>query len=145
MSRHFISTFSGRYAFLSNFYPHAIEYEGQRYPTSEHAFQAAKTLSPVRRRYIAGLPTPGQAKRAGRELNLRPMWDDIKIAVMEEILRKKFADPDLREMLIDTHPRRLVEGNTWGDTFWGVDINLGDGQNYLGKLLMKLRQEFIRD
>lgn len=145
MSKHFITSFSGSYVFLSNFYPHAIEYEEIRYPTSEHAFQAAKTLGVWQRKTIAALPTPGQAKRMGRQIELRPMWDSVKIQVMEEILHLKFEDAELRQMLMDTHPKCLVEGNTWGDLFWGFDTTAGRGSNNLGILLMRIRQEFLRD
>lgn len=80
---------------------------------------------------------PGAAKRFGCTFPTRPDWDTVKIAVMREILEIKFSDEILRNLLIDTHPHSLVEGNTWGDTFWGV-CN-GNGKNHLGILLMELR------
>ena len=36
----------------------------------------------------------------------------------------------------------LIEGNTWHDTFWGVDLKTGEGENHLGKILMALRKDF---
>lgn len=138
-----IVSFSGDNAFLSNFYPVMVEYEGIRYPTSEHAFQAAKTLSQAERRKIAGLPTPGQAKRAGQRVTLRPDWDEIRVDVMEDILRIKFRDPDLRRKLLATKNKMLIEGNNWGDTFWGV-CN-GRGENNLGRLLTKVRRDIKRE
>ena len=42
-----IDSFSGEYDFLSNFYSQEITYDGIKYPTNEHAFQAAKTLDLV--------------------------------------------------------------------------------------------------
>ena len=74
-----INRFDGPYAFLSNFFFSPIEYEGITYPTVEHAFQAAKTLNPIERQAIADLPTPGAAKRAGRQVTLRKDWEDVKI------------------------------------------------------------------
>jgi ribA/ribD-fused uncharacterized protein len=142
-----ISRFEGKYAFLSNFWPWVdgqyisewtIEHGGITYRTSEHAFQAAKTLSRRERREIAKLPSPGKAKRAGQRVTLRPNWDDIRVDVMEEILRIKFRDKRLRERLRQTGNATLIEGNTWNDTFWGV-CN-GRGENNLGKLLMKIRR-----
>ena len=77
-----IDSFQGEYAFLSNFAASEIEFEGIVFPTVEHAFQAAKTLNITKRKEIAALPTPGQAKRAGRSVELRPDWEDIKIDVI---------------------------------------------------------------
>lgn len=131
-----INSFSGKYCFLSSFYPTQIKYGGI-YPTAEHAFQAAKTLSMNERFKIAQLATPGQAKRAGRKVTLRADWEDIKLQVMEEILLVKFFNRELAEKLISTGGQMLVEGNNWGDTFWGVCD--GKGQNHLGKLLMGVR------
>lgn len=138
-----IRQFMGAYRFLSNFYPSVIEYEGITYPTVEHAFQAAKTLDRGERLMIQRAETPGIAKRLGRRVRLRPMWDDCRLQVMEEILRIKFSDPELLHKLLETQPAKLIEGNTWNDEFWGA-IVVGDGlvgKNHLGKLLMKIRDE----
>ena len=136
-----ITSFFGKYRFLSNFYPAKVIYDGIEYPTSEHAYQAAKTLDQPTRIQIAALTKPGEAKHAGKKVNLRDDWDDVKISVMEEIVRDKFTrNPDLRQKLLDTGDQVLVEGNTWFDTFWGV-CN-GKGRNELGKILMRLRKEF---
>jgi len=129
--------------FLSNFYPAVIIYDGITYPTVEHAYQASKTLNMSVRRDISQLPTPGGAKRAGRRLILRPGWDDMKIGVMDIILHRKFEIPHLRQSLLDTGNAYLIEGNTWGDTYWGVCNERG--QNHLGKLLMKIRAELAQE
>ena len=81
--------------------------------------------------------TPGQAKRAGNKLVLRPDWEQIKIIVMTDLCRIKFQDPHMRKLLLDTGDAELIEGNWWNDTFWGV-CN-GIGQNHLGKILMAIR------
>ena len=81
--------------------------------------------------------TPGQVKCLGRGVKLREGWDDIKLSVMEDLLRQKFTETYVRGRLLDTGKRILVEGNNWGDTFWGVCRNTG--QNQLGRLLMKIR------
>lgn len=85
--------------------------------------------------------TPGQAKREGNSkgILLRPDWEQVKLKIMEQLLRIKFQDPVLREALLKTYPQKLIEGNTWGDTFWG-QCN-GIGKNHLGKLLMQIRKE----
>jgi ribA/ribD-fused uncharacterized protein len=136
-----ISSFFGEYRFLSNFEtsPHGIPYEGLAYPTVEHAYQAAKTLNQAQRVRICNLPTPGQAKRAGRHLDLREDWEEVKVSVMRTLLEEKFTDPGHRMKLLETGDAVLVEGNTWGDTFWGVCE--GKGKNVLGRLLMALRSK----
>lgn len=135
-----IDSFSGRYAFLSNFYPvpGGVEDEGIEYPTSENAFQAAKTLDMQYRKSIA-YSSPTQAKRLGHAIALRPQWNQVKVSVMKRIVRTKFSEPTLREKLLATGDEELVEGNDWHDTYWGV-CN-GVGQNMLGKILMEVRAE----
>lgn len=132
-----INKFSGKYRFLSNFYPAEVHYEGDYYPTVEHAFQAAKTLDLRERRRIAGCGSPGDAKKLGRRVSLREDWDDIKIRIMKKLLSRKFTDPELRKKLLSTKDADLIEGNTWGDVFWGQCG--GKGRNELGKLLMYIR------
>jgi ribA/ribD-fused uncharacterized protein len=140
MSRECINYFSGDHAFLSNFYPCAVLHEGIVYPSSENAFQAAKSLNMDARKVFALKEvTPGMSKHLGRAIVLRPNWDTIKLVVMCDILAAKFSDPALRKLLIETGDAELIEGNTWGDTFWGV-CN-GKGSNFLGKSLMDLRKK----
>ena len=135
-----VASFFGAYRFLSNFWPARVRLTGDRflYPTVEHAYQAAKTDL----RWRAGLQsarTPADAKRQARALALLPDWEARKLPVMEDLLRQKFAHPELRSLLLATGDAELVEGNTWGDTFWGVCR--GRGQNHLGRLLMAIRAE----
>ena len=135
-----IDSFENEFAFLSNFYSCIIVYEGIYYPTVEHAFQAAKTLDFEQRKTIAAAPTPGQAKRLGRKVDLRSDWEEIKDGVMEELVRRKFNSSFiLKTMLLATGDRELIEGNWWNDTYWGVCK--GVGRNQLGKTLMKIREE----
>lgn len=132
-----IVSFDGPNRFLSNFYPCVIVFEGIKYHSAEHAYQASKTNNKDIRYSISLIDTPGQAKRAGRRLVLREDWESVKIDVMREILEEKFSIPELRNKLKNTGKLKLIEGNHWGDTFWGV-CN-GKGQNNLGKLLMEIR------
>lgn len=142
-----ISAFRGPHRFLSNFYKTPVLYEGVEYPSAEHAYQAAKTLDLQKRRSILTTvdkisklerpTTPGEAKNWGYAVHLREGWESVKIQVMEEVLWSKFQIEPMRSMLLETGNTELIEGNTWGDTFWGtVD---GEGRNLLGKLLMKIR------
>lgn len=133
-----IDRFTDEFNFLSNFHPSPIVVEGVLYPAVEHAYQALKTVDKNERIKISFM-TSGQAKRAGRKLKLRENWESIKLIIMEICLREKFKDPTLKAMLDATKPYELQEGNNWGDTIWGtVD---GEGQNLLGQLLMKIRDE----
>jgi ribA/ribD-fused uncharacterized protein len=137
-----ISSFSFEYRFLSNFYPCQVELDGVIYSSVEHAYQAAKTLNMEERKPFHQTPaiSAAESKKLGRKLTLRPDWDDVKLQVMEDLLLQKFAAPKLREKLLQTGDQLLVEGNYWGDTFWGVDHKKG-GLNHLGQLLMKIRKK----
>lgn len=135
-----ITSFSGKYEFLSNFYYSPVTYEGITYPTVEHAFQAAKTFDVTERRRISEMKTPGMAKRAGRRVLLREDWEAVKFDIMKTLVTQKFEDEKLKQLLLDTGDEELVEGNTWHDTCWGV-CN-GVGQNNLGKILMSVRKHY---
>lgn len=132
-----IDHFDGDYKFLSNFYPAVVIYGYKRYPSVEHAYQAAKTDDESTRDLIRKLPTAGQAKREGGKVKLKQDWHLHKRRIMEELLIQKFKHPELRAMLMATEGQDLVEGNYWGDTYWG--IYNGKGHNYLGKILMSIR------
>lgn len=136
-----IDSFKDSYRFLSNFYPCLVELDGEVYRSIEHAYVAAKSLDPVVRELIRMIDTPGQVKRLGRELVLRPDWDDVKLPIMTDLVTQKFTDVGLRKLLVETSPAELVEGNTWGDTFWGVCD--GVGRNHLGRILMSVRERCL--
>jgi ribA/ribD-fused uncharacterized protein len=143
MSSETIDRFRGQYAFLSNFHQERgtdIRLDGEVYPSVEHAFQAAKTLDRNGRFRIRMALTPSEAKRRGRSVVLRADWEEVKVEVMYGLLRQKFRHgTPLAKLLLDTGDALLVEGNDWGDYFWGV-CN-GRGWNHLGKLLMRVREE----
>ena len=132
-----IDSFNGGYWFLSNFWPCVIYHAGIKYPSVEHAFQALKTMSYSERLRISKIKTPTDARKAGRKLELRRDWEEVKETFMRQLLEQKFKDPRLNRMLMDTGNAELEEGNWWGDTYWGVCK--GRGQNRLGKLLMEIR------
>jgi len=132
-----INSFSGKYGFLSNFYPCVVTFEGKSYPSTEHAFQAAKTYNPIERNLIALAKTPADAKKLGRKAQLRPDWEQVKDDVMRELLWQKFQITEMRYRLLDTGDAELIEGNHWNDTYWGVCD--GKGANRLGQLLMEVR------
>jgi ribA/ribD-fused uncharacterized protein len=139
-----ITSFTGDYAFLSNFFPHPVQAAGVAYATNEHAFQALKTDDPAERRRVREAKTTASAKSLGKRVTLRAGWDAERFAVMERLVRAKFADPGLAARLVATGGRELIEGNTGRDTTWGC-IRTKDGQwkgrNELGKTLMRVRGE----
>lgn len=137
-----IDRFDDEHRFLSNFWPAAVQLDGYTYPTVEHAYQAAKTLSAKERTAIAMIhpDSPGRAKQLGRKVTKRKDWEQIKLSVMLTLLRQKFAPgTGLARQLLATGNSELIEGNNWGDMYWGrVE---GVGLNHLGRLLMQVREE----
>ncbi|MGX1195794.1 NADAR family protein [Metabacillus sp. SLBN-84] len=132
-----ITEFRGEHYFLSNFFSAPVVFEGIRYENNEAAFQAQK--QPERASEFSSLP-PNEAKRLGRRVKLRPDWEVVKQDVMLGVVRAKFTqNAKLREKLIQTGDAELIEGNTWGDTYWGVCR--GTGRNELGKILMMVRDD----
>ena len=132
--------FSGEYRFLSNFYPAKVELDGLEYVSTEHAYQAAKTLDAAERRHIRENTKAGEAKKLGQKVKKRSDWEQVKISVMEDLVRQKFTKhKDLKDKLLATGNAYLEEKNHWHDIFWGVCK--GNGKNHLGKILMKVREE----
>lgn len=132
-----IRGFSGPFRFMSNFVPCTVEFEGIVFPSTEHAYVAAKTLDIEKRKEIALVATAGQVKRVGRKMKLRPDWEEVKVDVMRDLLIQKFAQEPFRTQLLATGDAYLEETNTWGDVVWGVCE--GVGENKLGWLLMEIR------
>lgn len=133
-----VKGFDGRYRFLSNFYPAPVYFEGIKYPSSEHAYQAAKTENPATRASMFINCTAGQAKKQGKILTIREDWSRIKFDVMSSIVFDKFyRNMDLRLELLATGKKYLEETNHWHDTYWGVCDE--KGENNLGIVLMGVR------
>ena len=134
-----IDDFRGAYRFLSNFYDAPVTYLGVTYANNEAAFQAQKCTDNTVKAMFAKL-NPSEAKRLGRNVQLRPDWETVKYDIMYEVCKAKFEqNDDLREMLLDTGDAYLEEGNTWNDRCWGTCR--GVGENHLGKILMRIRDE----
>jgi ribA/ribD-fused uncharacterized protein len=135
--------FRNNYAYLSNFYLCSILYKGINYPSVENAFQAAKCLNVSDVKLFTFL-SPIKAKVAGKEVTLRPDWNNVKLTIMEDLVRIKFQQPFLKEKL-----KKLIgyieETNNWHDNYWGACkcascINKRK-LNHLGFILMKIRGE----
>lgn len=136
-----ICSFRHAYGFLSNFSPAVVEYAAATYPTVEHAYQAAKVSSPRLREQIRTASSAGLAKQLARGKH-KPDWHERKLYIMSELVLQKFTRHlTLHAQLLRTGSAQLIEGNTWGDQYWGavrVD-NQWVGQNQLGNLLMAVR------
>lgn len=134
-----IRQFRGDFFFLSNFYNCPVAYKQLTYTNNEAAFQAQKCVSDTERIQFTKL-SPSEAKRLGRRVSLRRDWEDVKVSIMEEVVRAKFTqNAELADKLLATGDAHLEEGNTWGDKVWGT-VN-GIGANQLGIILMKIRDE----
>jgi len=149
-----ISSFRGEYAFLSNFYQAPIEIpwygDTLALPDVEHGFQAWKAARQDEAVWVVAAPTAAEAKKRGRQIAPRPNWNEIRREVMLSLLLHKFRqNPELCQRLGGTGDEKLVEGNTWGDMYWGcVQVPASNavgaplvwsGENYLGKCLMAVR------
>lgn len=157
----YITTFRGEHDFLSNFYPCTLHYNGHVYNSVETAFQAQKCPSTVDKFRNMGVQEalragrrpiidPGEAKRLGRKVPLRPDWNDVKERIMLELLSAKFTENrDLYQRLLDTGSQILIEGNTWHDNYWGAcscsNCVLQTRRNRLGFLLMGVRDALLHD
>jgi ribA/ribD-fused uncharacterized protein len=134
-----INDFRGAYRWLSNFHMCEVHHENMVYPSTEHAYQAAKTNDLAARLPFCGHDLScGEARRAGQRLVVRRDWNCHRLTVMYSVVVDKFTrHEDLKRMLVATGSAQLVEGNTWGDQFWGVCD--GKGYNSLGLILMMVR------
>lgn len=132
-----IDSFRGKYDFLSNFYLNSERL------SVEHKYQAAKATTYVDYDYIMSAESPLIAKRRGKTIPIRKDWNSIKLVIMRELLKEKFGNDDLRALLIETKNAILIEGNSWGDVFWGMCDEVGE--NHLGRILMDLRDNYFKN
>lgn len=131
-----VPAFRGERFYLSNMYEYPMDINGMEFSCVEAAFQSFKTKDLELRKKFVGL-NGYEAKKLGRRIALREDWDQVKVKVMRQLIQCKFS-LELGDKLAKEQGE-LVETNTWGDTFWGV-CN-GVGQNWLGKLLMQVRDQ----
>lgn len=134
------------YGAFSNLYRRDIQFEGETFATSEHAYQAGKARKPAVRKWLMDAPSPALLAMAAHGLyywDVAPGWSTKKFDRMRSVLRAKFTQhADLRELLLSTGNARLVESATVDNEvnrLWG-EVN-GVGRNMLGTLLMNLRTE----
>jgi ribA/ribD-fused uncharacterized protein len=137
------------YFFTNAFYPfdnfsaHTVEIWGHIFRTAEHAFQWKKfeSTEPELADRIVNATSPWLAKKLSRSSkNRREDWHETRVDLMTEIVRAKVQrNEDVKEMLLGTGKKSIIE-NSPVDDFWGVGKD-GTGQNQMGKILMKVREE----
>lgn len=135
-----ILNFVDEFFFLSNFFERPIKYNGLEFLNNEAAFQSGKTEDPF---VFCGL-NANDARKRGRSISIHyPDWNTYRLQVMVEVVHAKFTQhKDLRDLLCATGDRELVEGNWWGDKFWGKVA--GEGENWLGSILMAERAYWLK-
>lgn len=143
---HFYRASEKPYGAFSNLYRREIEFEGEKFATSEHAYQAGKARKPEVRKWLMEAPSPALLAMAAHGLyvwDIKPDWSKIKFDRMKRVLQAKFTQhEDLKQLLLSTGAARLVESATVDNAvnrLWG-EVN-GVGKNKLGELLMEVRAE----
>lgn len=120
-------------------------YQGIQYLTVENFYQAMKIPKDrLELRKELSLMSPFESKKQIRDKN-KFVWDsewtkDKSLKVMEYALKHKFnKDTSWGNLLAMTEDWEITEWNNWKDIFWGKDIYTRNGDNNLGKILMKIR------
>lgn len=134
---------------LSNYYECKVNYFGMVFNSSEAAYQSQKFEDIYMQQRFIGL-TPDESKHLARrwKRNWRSNWDTYKIHVMYEIVKNKMLQNiDCRLELMNTGTSIIIEDTTgWHDNIWGYcscdKCKNKEHTNYLGKILMQIREEF---
>ena len=130
---------------LDNFSSFKVEWNGYLYSSLEEAYQAASFMTSDEDlvEKIKNSHSADEAQRiayANRNKQ-RKDWNEVKVSIMEELLRLKIEqNPYVLKKLLQTKDYLIVEDSP-KDSFWGWGLNR-DGENNLGKLWMKLREEY---
>lgn len=168
-----ILKFRQEFSYLSNFnvLKNKIHYFGYDYISVEAGYMAQKCDDVAWKQYCSTISPHGNAqsemKKAAYKVDLVKGFRDKQLKIMLDLLRLKFRNnPELANKVVATYPRMIMEGNVWNDRYWGATIpkqkhcHLSDsgeleklyeefpqyfyvGQNYLGRLLMKVRDELL--
>lgn len=136
-----INQFKGDYTFLGNRFPCRFNWRGLAYGSAEAAFQSSKCVGESERKVFASCSADTAAQK-GKDLVPYTGWEEEQLDIMESILQAKFGqDPAMMKKLADTGKSILINGNSKHETYWGVDLYSWEGENNLGKLLMKIREK----
>lgn len=149
--RKVVLAFRDEFNFMSNFTACAVTLPAEpglpamEFDSTEKAYMAWKTTDLATRVKIQQM-TPGEAKKFTHQSGFpqrADYTDEGRVAIMLELNRQKYSErnPELRQKLLATDDAVLIEGNIWGDTFFGFSYPDGTGKNHLGQILMKVRRE----
>ncbi len=130
-----------RWSFLSPFSAHEVEVDGVVYKTTEHAYQALRMV-PHAREQIMQAKSPMDAWRLAQVCKEKGELDGVcdKDLLMEKIFRAKLEQhQDIKDILLESGVRELLKVYPT-DYYWGAGAD-GTGENKMGKLWMKLREE----
>jgi len=128
--------------YLSSFYPIKIEYDNLTYRSAESAYWAQKCTDFHDRVGFMKL-TGIEARRLGRTIHREDWNEQTALYTMYLVNKTKFDQhPNLKEKLLSTGDLPLVNGNLYGDAYWGFDVYRQTGKNMLGKILMRIRKEY---
>lgn len=166
-----ILKFRQEFSYLSNFnvLKNKIHYFGYDYISVEAGYMAQKCDDVAWKQYCSTISPHSNAqsemKKAAYKVDLVKDFRDKQLKIMLDLLRLKFRNNlELANKLVATYPRMIMEGNVWNDRYWGAmipkQLSLSDnvelekiykefpqyfyvGENYLGRLLMKVRDELL--
>ena len=139
-----IEEFRGSYEYMNNFYPCTIEFRGLTFKCAEAAYQAQKCKNEEDK--VRFTEYPGwKAHVEGRKVDIVDNWNDIKIPTMQEVIFAKFTQDDwCKKRLMQLQPGTLIiNGNSKGDMFWGMDAKTKEGPNHLGMCIMRVMLTFL--
>ena len=140
----YIGFYTREFYCLDNFSSFAFIYEGVRFHTVEHAYQAYKfkNTAPEIFKEIVNCFSSDEARRIAHrnEDKIVKIWHEIKVDLMEKFLRAKLEQNSfVKKKLLETKDYLICEDSPVDD-FWGIGPNR-KGRNELGKIWMKLRKE----
>jgi ribA/ribD-fused uncharacterized protein len=131
-----------RFYCFSNFSSFAVEWKNVIWMTSEHAYQAEKFTDKEIIKEIKEARSAHDSKKIAQKYQnkVRSDWENVKLCVMEEIIRAKLKQhPFIQKRLKQSEEREIIE-DSHKDSFWGWGPNK-DGENHLGRIWMKLRDD----
>lgn len=137
--------YSPQFYVFDSFSAYAVEIWGHVFPTAEHAYQWRKFINvkPELAEQIRTANSPTMVKKtsdANKE-HADPEFYLIRVSFMEEIVRAKVSQHEkAQKALRETEGREIIE-NSPVDSYWGTGPN-GDGENHLGKIWMRIRDEY---
>ncbi len=139
------------YIYFSPYTAHAIEKDGVVYPTVEHAYQCSRYTDQKIIEEIRNAHSPIKAWEISSKYKYLQIPEfknqDYKLKVMFELMRLKAEQhDDVRKALIDSGDKKIIKHIVTyppGDGFWD-DGEDGLGQNHIGKMWMKIRNDVLQ-